>query len=357
MQAREGFDPQPHAMWALSQRTNCGLFLPPPTMTPMLGPTTPLPTPPLGAFVGYHSTAVTVPPEPSPQDVITEEGVRHANNVVLDARCVTSSECRPLFIPCDRQYKYTSFAQDLLRLLAALRITSWGPSQTLTPQTIKIHKVSGSLTNAVFFVSHPSAKTLLLRIYGPSSSCLVSRPHELHTLHVLSSRYGIGPRVYGTFRNGRVEQYFEGEALTASEMRDPQVSAWIGMRMAELHCVDLNSVDLDHGGEREGVRQNVRSWLGPAREVLRLAKERGHAGVEGLELERFSEEWERYWAWLMRWESVHGQSERVFAHNDAQYGNLLRLKELAKGKPAHHRVRARALGSGWADAGDADHRC
>jgi len=124
--------------------------------------------------------------------------------------------------------------------------------------------VSGSLTNSVFFISHPAAKTLLLRIYGPSSSCLVSRPHELHVLHVLSSRYGFGPQVYGTFANGRVEQYFESEALTASEMRDPQVSAWIGMRMAELHCVDLNSVDLKHGEERDGVRWNVRRWLGPA---------------------------------------------------------------------------------------------
>jgi choline kinase len=242
-----------------------------------------------------------------------------------------------------RQYKSTSFAQDLLHLLATLRIATWGPSPSLTPRAIKIHKVSGSLTNAVFFISHPSAKTLLLRIYGPSSSSLVSRPHELHTLHVLSSRYGIGPRVYGTFANGRVEQYFESDALTLGEMRDPEVSAWIGMRMAELHCVDLSSVDLEHGQEREGVRRNVRKWLGPARDVLRLAKEKGRTGVDGLELERFAEEWERYWGWLMLWESKHGQSERVFAHNDTQYGNLLRLKELRKGKPLHHKVRARAL--------------
>jgi len=190
----------------------------------------------------------------------------------------------------------------------------------------------------VFFISHPSAKTILLRIYGPSSSSLVSRPHELHTLHVLSSRYGIGPRVYGTFANGRVEQYFESEALTLGEMRDPEVSAWIGMRMAELHCVDLGSVDLEHGQEREGVKRNVRKWLGPAREVVRLAKEKGDIGVEGLELEQFADEWERYWTWLMQWESRHGQSERVFSHNDTQYGNLLRLKNLPGSKPAHHKI-------------------
>ena len=211
----------------------------------------------------------------------------------------------------------------------------------LTPASIKIHRVSGSLTNAVFFISHAMATTLLLRIYGPSSSSLVSRPHELHTLHVLSSRYGIGPRVYGTFVNGRVEQHFESEALTPRQMRDPQVSAWIGMRMAELHCVDLRAVVYKgQDAEMEGVKKNVHSWLGPAREVLRTAKAKGHPAVAELELERFAEEWEKYWAWLMRWERTRGKSERVFAHNDTQYGNLLRLRELRKGQADHHKVRA-----------------
>lgn len=248
-----------------------------------------------------------------------------------------------LTFACLRQYKSTSFAQDILRLLATLRISSWAPSPMLTPTSIKIHKVSGSLTNAVFFISHAVSKTLLLRIYGPSSSSLISRPHELHTLHILSSRYGIGPRVYGTFVNGRVEQYFECEALTPNQMRDPQVSAWIGMRMAELHCVDLQTVvyeGLDE--EMEGVRRNIRNWLGPAREVLRIAKAKGHTGAKELELERFAEEWEMYWAWLVRWERTHGKSERVFAHNDTQYGNLLRLRELRKGEADHHKVRVRA---------------
>ena len=162
-------------------------------------------------------------------------------------------------------------------------------------------------------------------------------------LHILSSCYGIGPRVYGTFANGRVEQYFESEALTSEQMRDPQVSAWIGMRMAELHRVDLRTVAAEPDGELEGVRCAVRSWLGPAREVVRLAQAqtRGRAGaaVAGLQLERFAEEWETYWAWLMRWERTHGRCERVFSHNDTQYGNLLRLKSLRAGEPAHHKVR------------------
>lgn len=164
----------------------------------------------------------------------------------------------------------------------------------LPASLIKIHKVSGSLTNAVFFVSIPAAEfeinaegaatplvdsgrpatvlselergrgtatpkpdhaelpalnpgqkitieapTLLLRIYGPSSGALISRRNELHILHTLSATYSIGPRVLGTFANGRVEEYFHSRALHKEEMRDARISRWIGRRMRELHRVEL----------------------------------------------------------------------------------------------------------------------
>ncbi|KIJ45567.1 hypothetical protein M422DRAFT_166441, partial [Sphaerobolus stellatus SS14] len=237
-----------------------------------------------------------------------------------------------------RKYKLDSFAADLLRILLSLQVEGWGVK---SPERIKIFKVSGSLTNSVFFVSHPDAPTLLLRIYGPSSGSLISRVHELHTLHVLSSRYGIGPRMFGTFENGRVEEYFESEALTGEEMREAETSRWIGMRMAELHRVDVKSADLDQGVGGDSVRKNVRRWLSAAREVVRIAQEKGgeHARrLERLDLDRFEVEWETYWTRLLEHERKHGRSARVFAHNDTQYGNLLRLKKLGAGEPPHHKI-------------------
>jgi len=238
-----------------------------------------------------------------------------------------------------RSMKLSQFKLALLKILSTLHIAGW--ERIAIPAAVRIEKVSGSLTNAVFFVSYPEAVTLLLRIYGPSSSSLISRSHELNTLHVLSSRYGIGPRVYGTFDNGRVEEYFASTALTSDEMRDKEVSRWVGMRMAELHRVDLTTFDLEDGGGGEGVKKNVRKWLAVAKNVVRLAKEAGSASVgqlEELDLDRFGVEWEWYWVRLMAWEREHGRSPRVFAHNDTQYGNLLRLKKLGKGEAPHHRV-------------------
>ncbi|KAJ3918181.1 kinase-like protein [Lentinula edodes] len=182
----------------------------------------------------------------------------------------------------DEQYKKSSFLVHLLECIQSLNVPSWS-SPLITAEELVIHKVSGSLTNAVFFVSCPSIKetiTILLRIYGPSSDSLFSRPRELNTLHILSSRFNLGPKVYGTFENGRMEEYFPSKTLTAEDMRDPQISRWIGARMSELHSVPIEVTE-----------------------------------------ERF------YLTWLSNVDDVHNGSRRVVAHNDTQYGNLLRLED------------------------------
>lgn len=190
-------------------------------------------------------------------------------------------------------------------------------------------------------------KTLLLRIYGPSSSSLISRPAELRTLYVLSSQYRIGPRVYGTFGNGRIEEFFASDALHSKDLRDPIISQWIGTRMAELHRVDVLAVadpkewaDPADGTRGElGVKRNLRDWLKPAREVV--SKIRDKAYLKQLDFDSFEGQWLRYYKWVRDWEKANScekESPRVFCHNDTQYGNLLRMRHPKPGKPPHHQV-------------------
>ncbi|KAF8344066.1 kinase-like domain-containing protein [Cantharellus anzutake] len=254
-----------------------------------------------------------------------------------------------------RRYKSPQFTVDLLHLLRdELHVPSWH-SPLLDSSGVKITKAAGSFTNAVFFVSYSTSgavgpRTILLRIYGPSSAALISRPHELRTLHVLSSVYKIGPRVFGTFVNGRVEEYLESSALTANDLRDPQTSRWIARRMKELHWVDIPVV----WGERRGCQdilsvKNFRDWLAPAAEALDLVIENftiarfdsSHPWwnlKNDIDLPRLVHEWTAYMAWMKEWEKTHKRSPRVFAHNDAQCGNLLRLARPRKGQPDHHNI-------------------
>lgn len=222
---------------------------------------------------------------------------------------------------------------ELHKLLRKLHIPTWEHGD-ISPVDLRVQKVAGALTNAVFFVSYPpipEIRTVLLRIYGPSSGSLISRPRELHTLHVLSSQYQIGPRVYGTFDNGRVEEHFESSTLTAADLRDPLISEWIGARMAELHSVDVEAIEEtspetrgEGKGWEIGAKKNVKSWLVPAAEVLELPGVTTET-LEELDLDTFKEEWSRYMQWLSHVDDTGNGSRRVFAHNDTQYGNLLRV--------------------------------
>ena len=182
----------------------------------------------------------------------------------------------------------------------------------------------------------------MLRVYGSSSGSLISRPRELHILHVLSSKYKIGPRVYGTFDNGRIEEYFDSVTLTAEDIRDPRTSQWIGARMAELHSVDIDVVcgtdvpNTNDASPQFEIAANVSSWLGPAEEVLKLPGV-DKAIVRELDLPRFRAEWDRYLGWVLNRAHTFG-TRRVFAHNDAQYGNLLRLRDGSEGLDEHRQV-------------------
>jgi choline kinase len=217
-------------------------------------------------------------------------------------------------------------------------VPSWSQKATHRPVPC-IRKATGCLTNAVFFVSSPStsSRTLLLRVYGPSSGPLLSRRRELQVLQALASSSNLGPRIYGTFTNGRLEEYFDSVTLTASDIREPRISASIGARMAELHSIDVATIEeQSHGTKIEiGVRKNVHSWLPHARSVLALPAIAPAIRKE-LDLDKFEAMWSSYMRWL---ETAHLDARPVFCHNETQYGNILRLNEVKEGTPDHHQVR------------------
>jgi choline kinase len=110
--------------------------------------------------------------------------------------------------------------------------------------------------------------------------------------------------------------------------------------MADLHSVDIAAVELSDGtseGYEIGARRNVLSWLEPAEAVLRLRNIPEATWLE-FDLPRFKKEWELYMQQLAAVDDIHGMSRRVFAHNDTQYGNLLRLKKLKEGTLDHEQV-------------------
>ncbi|KAJ9127095.1 hypothetical protein QFC24_001330 [Naganishia onofrii] len=268
-------------------------------------------------------------------------------------------------------WRQPSFKSDLLTLLRKLKIPLWSSSH-LTSTNVHVQRISGAMTNAVFFCSYnptdkpleptmspmltpkiPGARshlpgerlppTLLVRVFGPSSGALIERDQELRILHILSSRYGLGPRIEGIFENGRIEQFFPSRALTPGELRDPTTSCHIAKRMRELHSVDLRALGFEEGSKsKPTVWQCLIDWLGHARNVQRQISE-----IPTLKdwmdefgpLDLLEKEIQTYIAYVdSNPDRDHGHGS-VFSHNDTQYGNLLILDEpLPPSEPPHRKL-------------------
>ncbi|KAK4939544.1 hypothetical protein LTR66_014995, partial [Elasticomyces elasticus] len=258
------------------------------------------------------------------------------------------------------------FKYEIVRLTHTLRLKGWRRVPMDASENIEVERLSGALTNAVYVIAPPKelpprqsqrqqgssgngsvvAPTrpppkLLLRIYGPQVEHLIDREAELQILRRLA-RKRIGPRLLGTFGNGRFEEFFHARTLTPEDIRDVDTSQQIAKRMRELHeGIDLLEQERDDGAfvwrnwDKWVTRvEEIVTWLdeqittqtpGTKSKGLDAWKARGH--VCGVEWPVFRQVVEKYRKWL---DEQYGGSQKlrqqlVFAHNDTQYGNILRL--------------------------------
>lgn len=233
----------------------------------------------------------------------------------------------------ERQAWY-KFKNEIIRLAHTLRLKGWRRVPLDAGETITVERLSGALTNAVYVVSPPAdlgggnndnngqghsggsgagmsplvtpagitpsssslslagatksgdvsgsgkhvlPNKLLLRIYGPQVEHLIDREKELGVLRRLA-RKKIGPRLLGTFGNGRFEQFFTATTLTAANLREPETSKQIAKRMRELHDgVELLEEELDTGPT---VWKNWDRWLDTVEATITFLDREVRLGAE-----------------------------------------------------------------------------
>ena len=253
--------------------------------------------------------------------------------------------------------QWIAFKCEVVRLTHTLRLKGWRAVSMERGADIDVQRLSGALTNAVYVVSPPkdlpeppapsdSATSLvvptgrrrrpaklLLRIYGPQVEHLIDRQGELAILRRLA-RKKIGPRLLGTFSNGRFEEFFHARTLTPEDLRVPETSKQIAKRMRELHDgIELLEEERDAGpfvwrnwDKWVNRCEQVITWLD--KQILQQQKESSDSKppkrwmqrgfVCGVEWPVFRRTVEKYRKQL---EKTHGgksgvRQQLVFAHND-----------------------------------------
>ncbi|XP_052196118.1 probable choline kinase 2 [Diospyros lotus] len=205
-------------------------------------------------------------------------------------------------------------AKRIVRSLAS----SWG--DTVDMDEMKVIPLKGAMTNEVYQIKWSRndkeedgdvrSRKVLLRIYGEGVEVFFDRNDEIRTFEFVS-KHGQGPRLLARFPIGRIEEFIHARTLSASDLRDPEISALIAAKMKEFHDLDMP------GLKKVFLWERMRNWLNAAKSLSPPEE------ADAFRLHCLEEEI----SLLERRLSRDNQSIG-FCHNDLQYGNIMIDEEM-----------------------------
>ncbi|KAL2588246.1 hypothetical protein AAZV13_13G159100 [Glycine max] len=175
---------------------------------------------------------------------------------------------------------------------------------------LQVIPLKGAMTNEVFQIkwqttAGESSRKVLLRTYGEGTGIFFDRDVEVTTFEFMS-KSGQGPSLLGRFANGRIEEFINARTLSASDLRDPSISALIAAKLKEFHDLDMP------GPKTVNLWDRLRNWLSEAKRLCSPEE------AEAFHLDTMDKEISALENFLS---DTH---QRIgFCHNDLQYGNIM----------------------------------
>ncbi|KPP67548.1 choline kinase alpha-like, partial [Scleropages formosus] len=214
-----------------------------------------------------------------------------------------------------------------------------GAWKTLTEEDFHISIIRGGLSNMLFLCALPDTqksvadepRNVLLRLYGAilQMSCNKGETKQSNKENVIQgaeamvlesvmfailAERDLGPKLYGIFPQGRLEQFVPSRKLETTELKVPSLSAEIAQKMARFH-----GMRMPFNKEPKWLFGTMEKYLN---QVLRITFTRESHVRMFSHLMSFNlpQEMETLKSLL---EST--PSPVVFCHNDCQEGNILLL--------------------------------
>ncbi|XP_041795231.1 choline kinase alpha isoform X2 [Chelmon rostratus] len=197
-----------------------------------------------------------------------------------------------------------------------------GAWKSLSEDDFSITIIRGGLSNKLFLCSLPDSldtvgdepRSILLRLYGAILQGAEAMVLESVMFAILAERE-LGPKLYGIFPQGRLEQYVPSRKLDTCELSDPVISAEVAEKMARFH-----GMRMPFNKEPKWLFGTMDKYLS---QVMRLnfTRESHLRRFNRLLSYNLPQEMDMLKSLL---ESTH--SPVVFCHNDCQEGNILLLK-------------------------------
>uniref|UniRef100_A0AAQ6IDJ0 ethanolamine kinase n=1 Tax=Anabas testudineus TaxID=64144 RepID=A0AAQ6IDJ0_ANATE len=219
-----------------------------------------------------------------------------------------------------------------------LRAFTWcrdflsGSWKTIQEDEFQISIISGGLSNLLYLCSlpdhvHPVGEEphrVLLRIYGAILQGVDSLVLESVMFAILAERT-LGPRLYGIFPQGRLEQYLPNTRMLTNQLSDPAISGEIATKLAHFHAMRM-----PFNKEPKWLFGTIDKYMDQVMK-LNFVREAHLKKYKKLMKLNLPAELESLRALL-----AATPSPVVFCHNDVQEGNILMLEE--KGNTSRERL-------------------
>uniref|UniRef100_A0A8C4ZTP9 ethanolamine kinase n=1 Tax=Gadus morhua TaxID=8049 RepID=A0A8C4ZTP9_GADMO len=121
-----------------------------------------------------------------------------------------------------------------------------GSWKTIPESDFQISIVSGGLSNLLYMCNLPAQvatvaeepRRVLLRVYGAILQGVDSLVLESVMFAILAERT-LGPKLYGIFPEGRLEEYLPNDRMRTEELYDPSISSEIACKVARFHKMQM----------------------------------------------------------------------------------------------------------------------
>ncbi|KAG7456171.1 hypothetical protein MATL_G00248950 [Megalops atlanticus] len=198
-----------------------------------------------------------------------------------------------------------------------------GTWKKIPESDFQISIISGGLSNLLYLCSLPDhspcigdePQQVLLRVYGAILQGVDSLVLESVMFAILAERM-LGPRLYGIFPEGRLEQYVPSTRLRTEQLRIPELSAEIAVKMARFH-----EMVMPFNKEPKWLFGTIDRYMDQILK-LKFVREAHIKKFNKLMKHNLQEELESLRALL-----AATPSPVVFCHNDVQEGNILMLED------------------------------
>ncbi|XP_065321844.1 choline/ethanolamine kinase-like isoform X2 [Gordionus sp. m RMFG-2023] len=212
----------------------------------------------------------------------------------------------------------------------------YGVWKYIPKEEFLIKPINGGLTNYIYLCELPpryelmrrenEPKRVLLRFYGigklslnEGSSPVLNHLSENLLCAILAERK-LGPKLYGVFNGGRIEEYIPARCLFRKELFDPTISCKIAEKLAKIHALNT----LPFSKDPNKIFDKMFKWLQIFMKNLNNPKSPTHKNSENASkydwtIDACLDKEIEYCRIL----SKNSDSPIVFCHFDLQEGNIL----------------------------------